>query len=100
MEGSELTAYIQKFSLLECPDYDTLSYVWGDGPSRHRIDVNHRQILILPNLFHALLRMRGQTMPVFLWVGSLCIDQSNEMERTAQVGRMAEIYQNAKSVKI
>jgi hypothetical protein len=100
VKGSEITAYIRNFNLFETPEYSALSYAWGHEPAIHHIEVNHRQIFVRPNLFHALQRIRARTMPVFLWIDSLCINQSNKAEMNTQVGRMAEIYRNAKNVLI
>jgi hypothetical protein len=35
-----------------------------------------------------------------LWVDALCIDQANIKERNAQVAKMADIYRNARSVRV
>lgn len=100
LEGNEIVGRIETFYLLAPPKYAAVSYVWGDHRAIHRIDVNHRQIFLRPNLFQALQRMRSPTNFVFLWIDSLCINQSDKTERSEQVGKMAEIYQNAENVWI
>jgi len=98
VEGSEINSSIQEFDLLEPPQYNAVSYVWGHEPAIHQIHVNKKPTFIRPNLFQALQRMRTRKHPIYLWVDSLCINQSNEGERSIQVKRMADIYQNAKNV--
>jgi Heterokaryon incompatibility protein (HET) len=98
--GSKITGYIQEWDLREPPKYNALSYVWGDEPAVHPIDINYEESLIRPSLFHALQRIRDSRRSVNLWVDSLCINQSDESERNAQIRRMADIFHNANSVWI
>jgi hypothetical protein len=97
--GNEITGLMQEY-ILGSQDYNALSYVWGHEPDIHRITVNNKPFFIRPNLFHALQRITNDELSVDLWVDSVCIDQSNEAERGAQVRRMADIFQNAKNVWI
>jgi hypothetical protein len=97
-KGSKITGYIQEWDLREPPEYNALSYVWGDEPAIHPVDINNEESFMRPNLFHALQRIRGSRRPVSLWVDSICINQFDESERNIQVTRMADIFYNAKSV--
>jgi hypothetical protein len=98
--GSKVTGHIQEFSLLNPPTYNALSYVWGQEPAIHRIFINGEATFVRPNLYHALQRIRLRTGPLRLWVDSLCINQLDDLERNAQVRRMADIYRKASSVSI
>jgi hypothetical protein len=53
---------------------------------------------IFKNLADALRSLRMQQTIVPLWIDSLSINQENEAERSMQVRRMGEIYDNAMSV--
>jgi hypothetical protein len=83
------------------PDYQALSYVWGQELALHPFRVNEGEmVFIRPNLFHALHRMRLESEPLHLWIDSICIDQANEKERNLQVQRMGDIFRQAKNVWI
>ena len=99
-DGSKITGYIAEHDILHPPEYNALSYTWGDEPPIHRIDLNYEPYYVPPNLFHALQRLRSPMHQVFLWVDFICINQSDEAEKSTQVKRMAEIYQKAKNVWI
>ncbi|KAF3771413.1 HET-domain-containing protein, partial [Cryphonectria parasitica EP155] len=82
--------------------YNALSYTWGETNPGERaiITVNETVVGIKANLYNALRRVRQRTQPVVLWVDSLCIDQSDEADRTQQVGMMRDIYASSSEVII
>jgi hypothetical protein len=41
---------------------------------------------------------RSLTQPLYFWIDAVCINQSNDKEKGCQVGRMADIYQQACNV--
>ena len=85
------------------PGYVALSYTWGDPSQTQSIEVNGVKIQVTMNLEAALRALRKISLMrqgCALWVDSVCIDQSNTAERNEQVGRMRDIYKNAKSVVI
>lgn len=47
------------------------------------------------NLYLALLHLRSLTHPLTLWVDSICINQSDTLERSSQVAMMSFIYRRA-----
>ncbi|KAH6276611.1 hypothetical protein HBI40_056690 [Parastagonospora nodorum] len=99
--GSEMIGRMQEFDLSNAPPYYALSYVWGQEPALHRIAINNTITRIRPNLFYALQRIRAlQNVGISLWVDSVSIDQLNDVERSAQVLRMAQIYSQAAGVYI
>lgn len=100
--GSPISGDLQEFDINEHPNYYALSYVWGQEPQIHQIQINDKGVMIRPNLFQALqrLRERYRDQPRYVWIDSLCINQADLDEKSIQVGRMAEIYQKAKRVHI
>lgn len=80
--------------------YIALSYTWGQEAATHEVFINGRPCLVRPNLFYALRRMRRPGSQLRIWVDSLCIDQLNLKERSAQVLQMSKIFSNAESVHI
>ena len=63
-------------------------------------DINVRTYRVRENLYEALKQLRHPTDPTPLWVDALCIDQSNEVEKTKQVKKMGHIYHKAERVCI
>jgi len=77
------------------PQYEALSYVWGDPPSTAEISVNGHTIKVRQNLEDALLALRLSDTERVMWIDALCINQDDIQERSAQVSRMPAIYQRA-----
>ncbi|KUJ19758.1 heterokaryon incompatibility, partial [Mollisia scopiformis] len=73
-------------------DYEPISYAWGDPTMSHEIMCNDCSLFITKNLFQALRRFRG-TQPRFLWADGICINQSDEAEKSSQVSFMSRIYE-------
>jgi hypothetical protein len=97
--GSTITGQIETFNLGEPLMYHALSYVWGQEPPVQQILVNGKTTFIRPNLFFALQRIRAlQSVQMRIWIDSLCINQSDDLERNGQVLRMAQIYNKADGV--
>ena len=81
-------------------NYNALSYVWGDQSSKVTICCNGKNFDITKNLHEALLQLRKNAHEKLLWVDAICIDQSNNEEKTAQVRLMRTIYSEAEMVII
>jgi Heterokaryon incompatibility protein (HET) len=56
--------------------------------------------LIRENLYNALMQFRRKDEDIRLWVDAICINQHNFLEKTKQIARMADIYNNASHVRI
>ncbi|KAL2682505.1 hypothetical protein Neosp_006957 [[Neocosmospora] mangrovei] len=80
------------------PPYLALSYTWGSTHRHGRIFVNGASLDVTESLQVALTHLRRQDGPLILWIDALCIDQTDEVEKTEQVGQMQEIYSKATSV--
>ena len=106
--------------------YDALSYTWGNEEPTEKILVRRPQkpttsagksrlkyfaqsmtkkrIYIRPNLEDALRTFRDTNAStqedLLLWIDAICINQTNEEEKSMQVARMAEIFSKAQDVLI
>jgi hypothetical protein len=89
-------------SLEQVPQYECLSYVWGDETDRRTVVCDRRRLVlsVTASCESALRRLRYRTKPRLLWVDAICIDQKNIDERSKQVQRMGKIYQKASQVVI
>ncbi|KAF9778519.1 hypothetical protein IL306_003971 [Fusarium sp. DS 682] len=82
------------------PDYEALSYVWGDITPVKYIDIAGQDISITSNLHSALIHLRRPDTVRTLWVDALCINQSVHGERNQQVRIMGDIYKSASQVVV
>lgn len=104
------------------PPYHAVSYTWGDPKSNTFILMNDKALevrtnceLALKQIYwyrksHSFLYRKRQshlyretrsewyTESRYFWVDALCIDQSNDEEKSKQVAMMGSIYKNASHV--
>jgi hypothetical protein len=81
-------------------DYAALSYTWGSKSTPCDIIMNGSKIKVTKNVCLALRDLRLKEKDRFLWIDALCINQSNEKEKSHQVQQMGLIYRNAERVMI
>lgn len=73
--------------------YASLSYEWkGERPQLPMACDNGSTILITPNCYNALVRLRLKKRFQLLWVDAICINQADIQERNSQVSIMIDIY--------
>lgn len=84
--------------LSECPDYDAISYSWGDSDDQTQVFCDEKSISVPSNLSACLLRFRVKKLRTKgpFWVDSICINQSDIAEKNSQVLEMRNIYRRAK----
>lgn len=82
------------------PEYEALSYVWGDENNVLPVQVNGATIQVTVNLEAALRQLRSADTPRVLWVDALCINQDDNVEKSRQVLRMTDIYRKARKVLV
>lgn len=89
------------------PNFEALSYVWGDAREHIPIIVNGKRLLVSENLAAAIrdLSSRAMARPGgphdfsrVVWIDAICIDQTNMAERNSQVRLMGDIYNTARQV--
>jgi len=99
LDSSEPSDYISctisHVSLEEAPTYTALSYHWGDTAQKRAILVNGTVLSVSENLETALRHVRLQDESITLWVDAICIDQSDDVEKSEQVQKMRQIYSYA-----
>jgi len=89
-------------NLNDRPEYEALSYTWGESsnPSTIVADETGHTLEITRNCEAALRVLRKDKQERVLWIDAICIDQSNDEERSRQVLRMPDIYRQAKQVVV
>jgi hypothetical protein len=89
---------IETHKLSDPPQYEALSYVWGDfEPNNpHVILIGEDEGLeVSPNLFYILFKLSLADKERVMWVDAVCIDQNDLAERSSQVALMRDIYDKA-----
>lgn len=94
---SPIVCHLQVHLLDALPNYEALSYVWGSSKDLEHIVVDGFGFQVTPRLHCALSNLRYSDRPRRLWVDAICISQSDDPERNAQVPLMREVYRNAAS---
>ncbi|CZR56700.1 uncharacterized protein PAC_06589 [Phialocephala subalpina] len=90
-------------SLDDEPEYEALSYVWGDPAITTPIFLDGKLFDVTINLHGALHNLRNSehdSPPRLLWIDAICINQRDVQERNHQVQRMGDIYTGVMTVII
>jgi hypothetical protein len=95
--SSQVQCTLHHSNLLTKPSFKALSYVWGDLGVKVTILLDSKRYEVTRNCHGALLRLRelGETR---VWIDAICIDQTNNEEKAAQIPLMNYIYPVAKEV--
>ncbi|KFA76587.1 hypothetical protein S40288_09308 [Stachybotrys chartarum IBT 40288] len=72
--------------------FTALSYVWGDPAATDTVLVDGQVVGITTTLAMALRDMRDSSRMFRVWADALCIDQTNNAEKSHQVAMMGQIY--------
>lgn len=64
------------------PEYEAVSYVWGDSTRRTSILCNGRPLEITTSLDAVFKRVRYPDRPRLLWADAVCINQQHDGERS------------------
>jgi hypothetical protein len=103
-ESEEVRCDLQTLDIAEAYDYDALSYAWGDASITGSIVLSGHPFTVTANLSHALRSLRHQTnnpsQTRLLWIDAICINQTDDEERSEQVQRMCSIYKSASGVLV
>ncbi|KAF7536302.1 hypothetical protein G7054_g4638 [Neopestalotiopsis clavispora] len=92
---------LQNFSLdgLDCPQFTTISYVWGPQIYSRAILVDGHYFPVLDSVFsilEALCDASAFQDEYWVWIDSICINLRDPQERASQVLLMKEIYSQSK----
>ena len=88
----ECSLYVVDLST--APQYDALSYTWGDPNITRPIKVNGEDFQVTENLEAFLRQRQRERNQRPLWVDAISINQADTQEKSVQVSKMAQIYEN------
>lgn len=90
--NSAIKCHLITKSLNEGPEYQALSYIWGDPKALRPISLQGTLVQITRNLESALRHLRYEDRERTLWIDALSINQSDLIEKTQQIRQMHLIY--------
>lgn len=83
------------------PEYEAVSYRWGSSERTESIVLDGSTTFAITRSAYDLLILRRSLWRVrTIWIDAICINQSDETEKAAQVQLMREIYHHASRVVI
>ncbi|PMD33070.1 HET-domain-containing protein, partial [Hyaloscypha variabilis F] len=91
---------LEETSLSSDPEYEAVSYCWGDDKDRSTISCNGGQLPVPRRLEVALRNMRYSDKPRILWADAICINQKDKAEKESQVQLMHTIFSKARQTLI
>lgn len=80
------------------PRYAALSYMWGEATSTEKIVINGAATTVGANCVATLRQIAALSLHDYFWIDAICIDQSDDREKSLQVRRMGEIFERAARV--
>ncbi|MCJ1386688.1 hypothetical protein MMC17_009814 [Xylographa soralifera] len=87
-------------SLEVLPDYDALSYTWGEAHESRSISCCEAPLEVRINLYQVLKQLSNQKFSRKIWIDAVCIDQDSSREKNEQIPLMHDIYTGAKTVLV
>lgn len=73
-------------------EYTALSYARSERRGIAIIRCNGQQLLITQSLLSALFQFRSEKNSMLFWIDAVCINQTDDVEKTYQVKLKREIY--------
>ncbi|KAF4470355.1 Heterokaryon incompatibility 6 OR allele [Fusarium albosuccineum] len=106
--GKPLELRLSVHSLTHKLRYYAVSYTWGDPEETQNLVVDGKLMTVTKNCHYALTQIQshypsddsisGDPQPIYLWIDSICIDQTSSKEKGHQVAMMGSIYAKASKV--
>lgn len=102
LDVETLSGTLTEISLEEEHRFDALSYAWGEASQMHDFICCGKVMRIRDNLYKFLQRAKeqGRTSRCPIWIDAVCIDQSNDAEKSVQIPLMSEVYKQAQQVLV
>lgn len=100
-DGDEIHCTIAAYDVASAPEYSAVSYTWGPRENPKTIWIDSKPFKVTQNCHCALWQARLHFpywqaqldwLGNFVWIDSVCIQQSNLSEKGEQVGMMGDMY--------
>lgn len=77
------------------PTYTAISYTWGDPNLLELILVDGKKMYVRQNCGYVLRQTWCLKGSGYIWIDAICINQTDNDEKSAQVAMMGSVYQKA-----
>lgn len=94
-DSDEICCKLEHAILSDNPEFEALSYAWGDPSITRTILCEGGTLQVTENLFQALRHLRHEDRERCLWADAICIDQCDDLEKNHQLPLMGRIYSGA-----
>lgn len=95
-----LSGRLMTTKLLDSPEFEAISYVWGTSIRDRWMVVEGRQLPITASMEGALRQTRMPEQRRTLWADSICMNQEDNVEKSHQVAMMGRIYARSRRTLI
>jgi Heterokaryon incompatibility protein (HET) len=104
-QNSKIRLKMDAYKIHFQPDYDAISYHWGEYRNLVDIYINGHDYPVTENLHNALQQFRSNqrssnTVKKKLWIDAICIHQADKAEKTFQLTLMKDIFSGASNVLV
>ncbi|KAH6673947.1 heterokaryon incompatibility protein-domain-containing protein [Plectosphaerella plurivora] len=86
---------VEEHTRASAPPYEALSYAWGTEDAGGSVSISNQTVAVSETVETALRHLRLESVPRWLWIDQLCINQADDAEKSHQVGQMHLIYAEA-----
>ena len=87
-----VTCSLAVFELEKTPEYEAISYAWGDAAEQRVVIVDGETVSIRHNLYNAILRFTNKTGHGLFWADAQRISQDDLDEKSQQVAMIGRIF--------
>ncbi|KAK5659884.1 hypothetical protein OQA88_13347 [Cercophora sp. LCS_1] len=94
----DLKGILRHVSLDSNPSFLAISYAWGHGSKPFTLETPDGAVGLTSSLCFGLKRLRHMAGSVLVWADAICIDQSNDKEKSRQIRLMPDIFRAAVKV--
>ena len=84
----------------QLPSYECISYCWGTSLEEKVILLSGRNFKVSTNVYDILCQRRALFANRLMWIDSVCINQTDNTEKSHQVRKMQTIYAKAARVTV
>ncbi|KAK5241720.1 hypothetical protein LTR20_006002 [Exophiala xenobiotica] len=97
-EEANIHARLRHYAIDSAPAYTAISYRWRSKNPLRAIHLDEMRFFARENLVNLLQCLRDPHQSRMLWIDAICVNQSDNEERSSQVQKMGLIYSRAETV--
>lgn len=89
---------LESVSLDNRPEFEAISYVWGDASKKTDIIINDILFYVTRSVDKTLRLLRRKYRRRVVWIDFVCINQHDVPEKNTQVPLLGRVYESASAV--